>query len=274
MPNSVTPFRWSVVALSVVLCSCSLADGSGDDLETLPLPLGTFNVLTRNYDNQRTGANLSERTLQPSNVNSSTFGKVFQLAVDDQIYAQLLYASAVSISGSTHNVVYAATVNNSVYAFDADAGGGALWKMNFNGAGRPPNHGEVGEACGSYNDFSGNMGIVGTPVIDANAQLMYFVSRTVESGAHVQRLHAIDIRTGNERAGGPKLLQFSSPGSGAGSSGGRISFDPKIHNQRSALALSGGVVYVAWASHCDTGPYHGWVVAFDAGSLAQTGVFN
>jgi hypothetical protein len=274
MANSVTPFRWSVVALSAVLVSCASADGSGDDLETLPLPLGTFNVLTRNYDNQRTGANLSERTLLPSNVSPSTFGRVFQLSVDDQIYAQLLYASAVSIGGATRNVVYAATVNNSVYAFDADAGGGPLWTRNFNGAGRPPNHTEVGQACGSYNDFSGNMGIVGTPVIDPNSQVMYFVSRTVEAGAHVHRLRAIDVGTGNERAGSPKVLQFSSAGSGAGSSGGRIAFDPKIHNQRAALALSGGVVYVAWASHCDTGPYHGWVAGFDAGTLAQTGVFN
>src|SRR5260221_1709725 len=123
MPSSLPPFRWSVVPLSVVLSACFAADQSSDDLETLPLPLGAFNVLTRNYDNQRTGANLSERTLQPSNVNSSTFGKVFQLAVDDQIYAQLLYASAVSIRGSTRKAVYAATVNNSVFPFDAHSCG-------------------------------------------------------------------------------------------------------------------------------------------------------
>src|SRR5579863_10299292 len=88
--------------------------------ETKALAQGTFNVLTRNYNNQRTGANLSETQLNISNVNSSQFGKLFMLSVDDQVYTGILYVSSLQIAGGTHNVIYAATNNNTVYAFDAD----------------------------------------------------------------------------------------------------------------------------------------------------------
>src|SRR2546423_1952728 len=141
-----------------------------------------FQVLTRNYDNQRTGANVSEKVLKPANVNSSKFGKLFMLPVDDQIYAGLLFAADVPVAGRKHNVLYVATVNNSVYAFDADKAGNSLWHRNFNGAGRPTDHSEVGQACHTYNDFIGNIGIVGTPVIGPD-HTMYFVTRTVASGA-------------------------------------------------------------------------------------------
>src|SRR5215468_8745207 len=140
-----------------------------------------FQVLTRNYNNQRTGANVSEKVLKPSNVNSAKFGKLFMLPVDDQIYAGLLYVSDAAIGGRKHNVLYAATVNNTVYAFDADKPGNPLWQRNFNGSGRPTDHKEVGQACHNYNDFIGNIGIVGTPVISPD-RTMYFVTRTVESG--------------------------------------------------------------------------------------------
>src|SRR5215472_9707888 len=136
-------------------------------------------VLTRAYDNQRTGANLSEKSLKPSNVNSRDFGKLFTLPVDDQIYAGLLYAADVRIGGGRHNVLYVATVNNSVYAFDADKFGAPLWYRNFNGGGRPTRNTEVGQACKGYKDFIGNIGIVGTPVIGPD-RTMYFVTRTVE----------------------------------------------------------------------------------------------
>ena len=152
-------------------------------------------VLTRAYDNQRTAANLSEKTLKPSNVNARHFRKLFMLPVDDQIYAGMLYAAGVRISGRRHNVLYAATVNNSVYAFDADRFGAPLWYRNFNGAGRPTRNTEVGQACKIYKDFIGNIGIIGTPVIGPD-RTMYFVTRTVEGAGTVQRLHAIDISTG------------------------------------------------------------------------------
>src|SRR5262249_47736078 len=148
-------------------------------------------------------------------------------------------------------------VNNTVYAFDADHAGGVgvaapLWQRNFNNGGRPPNHTELGQACGSYNDFSGNIGVVGTPVIDGGSRTLYVVTRTVEGG-FVQRLRALNITTGNERTAAVTI-------------GG---INAATNNQRPALALSQGKVYVAWSSHCDTNPYNGRVMAFDAGTLAQ-----
>ena len=230
------------------------------------------NVLTRNYNNQRTGANLSETILNSSNVNSSQFGKLFMLPVDDQVYAGILYVSNLAIAGGTHNVIYVATVNNTVYAFDADAFGPPLWQRNFNGAGRPVSHTEVGQACGDYEDFQGNIGIVGTPVIDASSNTMYFVTKTVENGTFIHRVHAIDITTGSERANSPQLVQASVPGTGDG--GTTVVFNPMTENQRAGLSLANGLLYVAWSSHCDTTPYHGWMIAYDPVSLAQKAVFN
>src|SRR6478609_8841631 len=220
--------------------------------------LGSFNILTRNIDSGRTGANLVETALNTSNVNTSTFGKVFELPVDDQVFAGLLYASNVTIDGASHNVVYVATVNNSVYAFDADTGG-TLWQKNFNNGAPPVNHNQVGEACGAYTDFSGNIGIVGTPVIDGTSLTMYFVTRNFENSAmFVQRIHAIDISTGNESVT-PRTI-------------GTI--DPRLNNQRAALALSQNKVYVAWASHCDSGNYHGRVLGFNTSDLSQAATFD
>jgi hypothetical protein len=130
----------------------------------------------------------------------------------------------------------------------------------------------VGQACGTYRDFSGNIGIVGTPVIDGASMTMYFVTRTVESGATVQRLRAVDIASGADRSGSPKVISASAPGSGDG--GSTVTFDPVRNNQRTALALAGGVVYMGWSSFCDTGPYHGWILGYDAASLAQTAAFT
>jgi F5/8 type C domain-containing protein len=233
---------------------------------------GTFNVFTRNYNNQRTGANLSESTLNTSNVNSSQFGKLFSLMVDDQVYAGVLYVSSLQIAGGTHNVIYVATVNNTVYAFDADTLGPPLWSRNFNGIGQPSNNSEVGQNCGNYNNFLGNIGIVGTPVIDGSSLTIYFVTRTVENEGTVQRLRALDITTGFDRANSPQVIQANVSGTGDG--GTTVVFNPVTQNQRPALALSQGVVYIGWASYCDTSPYHGWVMAYNETSLAQVGVFN
>ncbi len=227
-------------------------------------------VLTRSYDNQRTNANLHETTLTTANVASATFGKIFDLTVDDDVYAQILYAPSTAIAGGTHNVIYVATVNNSVYAFDADAAGTPLWHLNFNGTGRPTNHDDVGQACGAYNDYGGNIGSVATPVIDATTRTLYFVTRTIEGTATVQRLHAVDMATGADRANSPVVLG----GTAKTKAGAAVPFDPVVQNQRMSLALANGAVYLGWASFCDTGLYHGWLMAYDATSLAQLGVFN
>src|ERR1035441_404080 len=158
---------------------------------------------TQHNDNARTGDNLSETILNQSNVKTSTFGLLFKETVDDQVYATPLYVPNLTINGATHNAVFVATVNNTVYAFDADAGGTALWSRNF---GTPTNHTQVGQACGTYNDFQGNIGIVGTPVIDPSSDTMYFVTHTVSGTTHTQTLHAISILTGADRASNPSAV--------------------------------------------------------------------
>jgi len=269
------------IATSVgfIACQRTGGDGGGDfvELRRAALDLGQVNVLMRSYDNARSGANLRETVLTQANVGQAQFGKVFQLAVDDQIYAQLLYTGNISIGGVVRDVVYAATVNNTVYAFDAATGGAPLWVKNYNGSGNPPNHTNVGVGppfcSGGYNDMSGNVGIIGTPAIDGATNRMYFVTRHLVGTTYSQILHAIDITTGND-AVAAKNITATIAASGDGSSGGNLSFDPRNENQRPALALAGGSVYIAWAGHCDTSPYHGWVMTYDATTLNQTGVFS
>ncbi len=235
--------------------------------------VSTVNVLTRHYDNQRTGANLAETQLVPQTV-ASQFQKLFSLPVDDLVYAQPLYMSQLSIAGGTHNVVFTATQSNSVYAFDADALGSPLWHSNFNGAGVPVLNSQVGQGCVPYQDIIGNIGIMGTPVIDAAAGTMYFVARTFENSNFVQRLHAVSVTTGAERSGSPVIIQATVPGTGIDAVGGNVTFNPQTQNQRAALAFSQGRVFIAWSSHCDTGPYHGWVMSYDGTTLAQLAAFN
>jgi hypothetical protein len=203
--------------------------------------------------------------------------------VDDQIYAQPLVMTNVSILGKgMHNIVLIATVNDTVYAYDADdpLSTTPYWTNSFI---NPPNivapnntdESAIGACGGNYFDFSGKLGIVGTPVIDPTSATLYVVARTKEFGVNfVQRLHALDLSTGLERSNSPVVITATYPGFGSGSSGGMISFDPLRHNQRPALALVNGVVYISWTSHCDNGPYHGWVMGYDASTLQQVAVFN
>jgi MYXO-CTERM domain-containing protein len=257
--------------VAVLLTACSPPAAGPGDVEKVT---GALSVLTRNYGVQRSGANVNETILNTTNVNTARFARLFQVSVDDDVYASILITPGLSIQGGARDVFFVATVNNSVYAFDADAGGAPLWQRNFNGAGRPTNPVEVGQACDLYRNYRTHIGLVGTPVIDPATQTMYFVTRTVEGTATVQRLNALDITTGNPRAASPVVIAGDVAGTGAGSSGGRLAFDPLLHNQRAALAISGGAVHVAWGSFCDTGPYHGWAMAFDATTLARLGVFN
>ena len=235
----------------------------------------TVSVTTQRYDNARTGQNLSETLLNTSNVNPVGFGKLFSRAVDDEIYAQPLYVSSVNIPKfGVRNVLYVATVNNTVYAFDADEPDASepLWKVNLTdtvAGARPVKASDVGQNCGTYRDLTENIGIVGTPVIHAGRQTIYFVARTKERDQFVQRLHALDIATGAPRPGNPIVIKAGAKGTGSGSLKGELHFDPQIQNQRAALLLANGLIYVAWASHCDTGPYHGWIMGYDAVTLQQ-----
>ncbi len=234
------------------------------------------NVLTYHNDNAHTGANLQERMLTPANVAPGSFGKLFTLPVDGQVYAQPLYLSDLAIPGrGIHNVVFVATAHDSVYAFDADSNSGVnatpLWHDSFlNAAAKVTS---VPAADTQAHDITPEIGIIGTPVIDPVRGLLYVIAKTKEAGIYVQRLHALKVETGSEELGGPVVVTAAVSGSGLGSANGIVSFNPLRQNQRGALMLNGGMVYATWASHGDMGVYHGWVMAFDAQSLRLVHIF-
>jgi hypothetical protein len=231
---------------------------------------GTF---TYHNDNLRTGQNLNETVLTPTNVNQTQFGKLFSYTLDGIAFASPLYVANVSIPGKGfHNVVYVATEHDSVYAFDADGlSTTPLWQVSFlkSGVTTVP-CADVGE-CG---DIPTEIGITGTPVIDQSTGTLYVVAKTKESNKYVQRLHALDITSGAEKFGGPVVLQASVPGSGSGSSGGSVAFDPLRENQRPGLLLNNGVVYISFGSHGDQPPWHGWVLGYNATTLQQVMAYN
>jgi hypothetical protein len=254
----------------------------------IPLILSTaffahaqVNVLTAHNDNGRTGLNPNETILTPANVNIYGFGKIFSRPLDGTPYAQPLYVSNLFIPGKgTHNVVFVATMHDSVYAFDADSNLGSnsppLWQKSFinPAAGiNVPTTTDVapGQDCRTFLDY---VGICGTPAIDLASGTMYLVARTKEPAGQIHRLHALDIATGNERSNSPVVIDAVVPGTSSDSSGGFVHFNHLREIQRSALLLSGGVVHIAWCSYCDIGPYHGWITSYDAQSLQQVGVFN
>lgn len=237
-------------------------------------------VLTQHNNINRTGWYNEETILNKNNVQPGSFGKIFTRAVDDQIYAQPLVKLKLNIPGKgIKNVVFVATVNNSVYAFDADSANvsAAYWQVNLTAANaRVVKKTDMTGACGGYyNDFSGNMGIVGTPVIDSTTNTMYVVARSLNTTTNVymQYLHALDITTGAEKTNSPVLITASVSGTGDGNIAGKINFDPQKNNQRPGLLLLNGVVYIGWSSHCDWGPYHGWIMGYDKTTLQQKYVY-
>lgn len=261
----------SLVLLVLVTCRDSEAPPTGPK----PPNSQSVSVLTQHNDNSRSGLNDNETALTTSNVNAQQFGEVFTVTVDDQVYAQPLVVGHVAIAGSYQNVVFVATVNNTVSAFDGDDGT-LFWQKNFTAPGmRPPQRFDMTGACsGSYQDFSGKIGIVGTPVIDAGTGTMYFVARSTTGSAFVQHLHAVNIVDGSEIAGSPTQITASYAGSGDGNVNGVIAFDAQRQNQRQGLTLLNGTVYVTFASHCDWGPYHGWILGYDASTMQQRVVYN
>lgn len=261
--------------LSLVLVVVWLAACTDDMTQTRSPNPQSVSVLTQHNDNTRAGWNDHESVLTTSNVNQQRFGKVFTLAVDDQVYAQPLVVGHVHIAGGDHNVVYVATVNNTLYAFDGDDGT-RYWVKNYSAPGmRPPRNTDMTGACGgSYQDFSGNIGMVGTPVIDSASQTLYVVARSTDGNAFVQHLHAVSLIDGSEVSGSPMRITALYPGNGDGSVNNVITFDGQRQNQRQGLTLVNGVVYVTFSSHCDWGPYHGWVLGYDAGTLQQRVVYN
>jgi hypothetical protein len=236
-----------------------------------------INVLTQHNDNARTGLNTNETVLTPTNVNLYGFGKIFSQPVDGPVYAQPLYASGVNIPGKgVHNVAFVATMHDSLYAFDADIKMPALWQASFinPAAGIAPDTAvDAASPYGNCLTFVGEIGIISTPVIDAASGTIYVVSRTKEP-LQVQRLHALDISTGYERSNSPVVITAAVQGTGDGVTNGYVHFDPKREIQRPGLLLVGGVVYISWASYCDYGPYHGWIIGYNAQTLEQVSVLN
>jgi len=272
--------RSSLLQHAVILCCLIAAAGPAAATPTpapAPTPAG-INILTFHNDNMRSGLNPHETILTPANVNVRTFGKLFSYPVDGYLYAEPLYVSQLAIPGQgTHNVVYVASEHDSVYAFDADGLPTLpLWQKSFidpaNGITTVSGLNDVG--C---HNLVPEIGITGTPVISLDNQALYVVSETKNqnNGTFALELHALDLATGAEKFGGPVPISATVAGIGNGNDGhGNVSFVPMLALQRPALLFLNGMVYIAFGSNCDRGPYHGWVLAYDGLTLAQKAAFN
>src|SRR5450432_1886986 len=280
-------------------------------LSVLPGSLIAQNAWTQQSDQARTGWFPNETILNTTTVNQNTFGINFSHQTDDKVFSQPLVVLNVNIQNKGYkNVVFVTTVNNSVYAFDADVNADAYWQQNYSNKTPAPSGPDCPvcrpiieselhpDLCGSVlGDASLKLGIIGTPVIDTLAGTMYFVTKVVNpeepgydnhdwndpnpiypvkykeygytsNGFH-QYLHAIDITTGLDRPNSPVEISPTVTGTGDGQiSPGIISFNPRTQINRAGLILSNGKVYITFASNCDNNPTHGWIVSYDAGSLA------
>jgi outer membrane protein assembly factor BamB len=214
-------------------------------------------VLMQHNSLSRTGTNPRETVLTPADVNKDGFGMLFKRVLDDQLYTQPLLVTGVKVDGGTHSIVYVTTVNNSVYAFDANdpEATAPIWHVNF---GTPPNLHSTNFGC---LDMNGQMGIVGTPVIDKARGVLYVVAETHAGDTYTQRLHELDLTTGADMPESPVVIKADD-------------FNALMQNQRPGLLLDNGMVYIGYASHCDKEPYHGFLMAYDAKTLEQTAVFN
>ena len=244
-------------------------------------------VLTYHNNVSRDGTNSKEYALTTALVTATTFGKLFSCPTDGAIYAQPLWVPRVTINSLPHNVIVVATQHDSVYAFDADTSPcTTLWHANLLDSAHGGTAGETtvpssatgGLVGNGFGDITPEVGVTGTPVIDPSTNTVYVVSKSVDASTQFfQRLHALDLTTGNEKVTPRQIgASISVAGTGDGSVNGRVAFDPRNENQRPGLVLSGGVVYVSWASHEDHDPYHGWVMGFSASTLVPVtnAVFN
>jgi outer membrane protein assembly factor BamB len=234
-------------------------------LTVVSTPTALVGAYSYRYDNTGTGQNRFETVLTPRNVNVATFGKLFAAPMDGYVYAQPLYVRNVAVVGQgTHNVVYVATENDTIFAIDADTGA-ELFHTNLG-----PSVPKDQLPCP---DMGPQIGITGTPVIDPVTHTLYVAAKTFSNGRSSFYLHALDIASGKEKDGSPVLITATLPGTGASERNGTVTFNPAPQLQRPGLVLTNGQVIIAFGSICDRGAFHGWVFAYDAASLKRTGAF-
>ena len=255
-------------AFSVVVTNTAGSVTSTNAVLTVASAVVHTDVLTYKNDLARSGQNSTESTLTPANVTPAKFGLLHTLAVDGKVDAQPLYVSQVSVSGVLHNIVVAATENDSVYAYDSDAGT-LLWHVSLFGSGEivSDTHG-----CGQ---ITPQIGITSTPVIDrsAGAHGTVFVvamSKVSSNSVYHQRLHALDLATGAELSGGPAEITATY----TAHNGTVSTFSPGQYEERAALLLLNGTLYTSWTSHCDIAPYGGWIIPFNEATLAPGAALN
>jgi len=250
----------STLAVCFLACSlCFAVNGQMTD------------VLTYHNDNARTGQALHEQILTPANVNTSHFGLLWILSADGLVDAQPLYAAGISIPGNgEHNVLIVATEHDSVYAFDADSTN-IFWQVSLIGAG------ETTSDDRGCSQVTPEIGVTSTPVIDRqlgpNGTVFVVAMSEDGSGDYFQRLHALDLATGTDLVAAVTVTA-SYPGLGDNSDGTNVIFDPAQYKERCGLLLLNGVIYTAWASHCDDQPYTGWIIGYDEHTLSQTNILN
>jgi hypothetical protein len=249
--------------------SSSSSSGSSSSGGSSSGTSSTADVTTYHYDTMRSGQNLNETILTPANVTKASFGLLHLLAADGLVDAAPLVVSQLTIGGVLHNVVYVATENDSVYAYDADTAV-LLKQVSLLGSGETPSDSR------SCTQVTPKIGITATPVIDRSAGpngTIYVVAMSKNSsGTYFQRLHALDLTTLADRIA-PVVIQASYPGTAYGSSG-QVAFVPDQYKERGALLLTQGQILTVWASHCDDGAYNGWIIAYNESTLAQTAVIN
>ncbi len=219
-------------------------------------------ILEHHFNQFRTGANTNETVLTGSNiVNSGSFGKLYSYAVDGYVFAQPLYVPNLTIGGTTHNVLFVATMEDSVYAFDADTNV-LYWHTVVTGSGETPV--PIQNITGSDDEnIHGDVGIESTPVIDSTTSTIYVVAASLNtsSSTYYHRLHALSLTSGTEKFGGPATISTSG-------------FNTKMQNQRPGLVEANGDIYVAFGSYQDITPYNAYVMSYSASTLAQVNVVN
>ena len=226
-----------------------------------------WDVLTQHNDPARTGLQPHETTLAPANVTATTFGRLYERTVSGQIIAQPLYVSNQWFhSIGLHNVVYVATRKNWLYAFDADStdtnpNAGLIWS-------KPIQTQADGPVPGMCSETIGSLGITSTPVIDRASDTMYVVARKSDGTIW---LNAIDIGTGEPRAGTPGAVQLTAKVTVGGQT---IDFNQALELSRAALLMQNGAIYIGFSAlNCDNANWHGWLLVYRAPDLQQVGAF-